>query len=214
MKKIKIFIICLIIAQLGYNQTFKPQFSVGVAFRGGIHEIEKSKATIHIYDFSFYGSEQSRSTSLYVGISNEVFNKNWKIELSNYFRYNYFRETQATPTSPYVTEKRFKTDHFLDFYYNPTIGKKKNFKLKAGVGYGKTNTNTGFTYKSFTETYDANGNPIFVDKRGSFMYSGPRVLLGASYKKLDATFSLLDSKNNNNEALFSLLIESRFSYNF
>jgi hypothetical protein len=214
MKKNISFIACLTIAQQACSQTFKPKFNLGLALRGGIHEIEKSRGTLHIYDFNFYGSEQSRSTSLYFGISNEVFNKNWKIELSNYFRYNYFRETQATPTSPYVTERRFKTDHFLDLYYNPTIGKKKNVKLKVGAGYGTTNTNTGFTYKFFTETYDANGNPIFVDKRGSFMYSGPRFLLGASYKKLDATFSLLDSKNNNNEALFSLVIESRFSYNF
>jgi len=214
MKKIIFFITSLIIVQVGNNQTSKPQFNAGIAFRGGIHEIEKSKTTTHIYDFNFYGSEQSRSTSLYFGVSNKVFNKNWKIELSNYFRYNYFRETQATPTSPYTIERRFKTDHFIDLYYNPTIGKKKNVKLKVGLGYGITNTNTGFTYKSFTENYDANGNPIFADKRGTFMYSGPRLLFGASYKKWDATFSLLDSKNNNNEALFSLLIESRFAYNF
>ena len=214
MKKASIIIISLIIAQLGYNQTFNPQFNIGVAFRGGIEEIEKSRGTLHIYDFFFSSLDQSRSTSLYVGISNEIFNKNWKIELSNYFRYNYFRETQATPTSQYVTEKRFKTDHYLDLYYNPAIGKKKMLKLKFGVGYGKTNTNTGFTYKFFTETYDPNGNPIFVDRQGTFMYSGPRVLLGAAYKKVDITFSLLDSKNRNNEALFSLWIESRFAYNF
>ncbi len=214
MHKIIILIISLIITKLGYNQTFNPQFNIGVAFRGAIHEIEKSRGTLHIYDFVFYGSEQSRSTSLYVGISNEVFNKNWKIELSNYFRYNYFRETQATPTSQYVTEKRFKTDHYVDLYYNPIIGKKKIAKLKFGLGYGVTNTNTGFKYKFFTDTYDPNGNPIFVDKQGTFMYSGPRVLLGIAYKKVDLTFSLLDSKNNNNEALFSLWIESRLAYNF
>lgn len=214
MKKIIVAILSLGITLFGNTQTFKPKINIGIAFRGSVHEIEKARYRSYPYNFHYYPSAQSNCQSLSIDVVQDIFGKNWKVELSNYFRYNYFRETQATPASNLVTEKRFKSDHFFDIFYNPALGKKKDWKLKIGIGYGVTNTNTAFNYPRFTGEYDANGNPIIINSFASFQYDGLRAFVGASYKKMGLTIAVFDSKNNNNEDLFSLWIETKFAYSF
>jgi hypothetical protein len=218
MKKIAVTIIGSCLMLFGNAQGFHPEINVGLAIRGSSTQLKPRGNVLHPYDFFYNSTRQFRSNSLALGIAHEIFNKNWRVELSNYCRYNYFREineTAPSSTTPIIrTEKRFKTDHFLDFYYNPTIDKKKIWKIKLGLGYGIMNTGTGFTYKRFTGNYDSSGNPIFVQERDTFGFSSWHAMIGAAYKKLNATITVNQSKDNNNEYRPSIWIETKFAYQF
>jgi hypothetical protein len=217
-KKLTLILISFHIILLGISQkSNKIVISGGVAFRGVPINVVLQGDRLHIYDFDYDGDEQFESTSFSIDFKKVVLKNKIFLQSSNYFRYNYFREKGffSTINPPGMNiEKRFKTDHFLDVIYQANIGKKDNWKLKIGLGYGVMNTGTGFTYPKFADTLNPQGNLAYTMTNDSFLFWAPRLSLGISYKKINLMLSVHKSKNQYNTDKFSLWIETKFAYEF
>jgi hypothetical protein len=140
MRTFVLIIFALGIIFLGNAQTFKPSVSTGLATRGYSIPLQLPGDVAYPYDFHYEGFYQFKCKSISLDISTPVFNGNWLLQVSNYFRYNYFREIDINDYSavqtviyPLKLEKRFKTDHFLSLYYKKQ-GNPRKLKLTGGVG--------------------------------------------------------------------------------
>lgn len=213
-------IFTLSITFIGNAQTFKPTIGIGVATRGYPIPLQLPGNVFFPYDFHYSSSSQFKCKSIALDISTLVFNGNWTFQVSNYFRYNYFREidvndysTVQTVIYPLKLEKRFKTDHIVSLYYKKQ-GNPRKLKLTGGVGFGVMNTGTGFDYKHFTGFYDNNGKPIFETLHDTFSFFTPCVMVGISYRNLSWISTVYGSKDQHNRPRPTLWIEGKLAYSF
>lgn len=220
MKFLKLLIIFFYITFLGNAQTFKPTISIGVATRGYSIPLQLPGDVLFPYDFYHDGYTQFKCKSIALDLSTPVFNGNWMLQVSSYFRYNYFREIDVNDYSavqtviyPLKLEKRFKTDHFVSLYYKKQ-GNPRKLKLTGGVGFGVMNTGTGFDYKHFTGFYDNNGKPIFETLHDTFSFFTPCVMVGVSYRNLSWVSTVYGSKDRHNRPRPTLWIEGKLAYSF
>lgn len=172
------------------------------------------------YDFYYHGFSQSKCKSISLDIATPVFNGNWMLQVSNYFRYNYFREIDVNDYSagqtvfyPLKLEKRFKTDHFINLFYK-NKGKSRKLKLTGGLGFGIMNTGTGFDYQHFTGLYDSNAKPVFETLHDTFSFFTLSAMVGISYKNFSWMSTVYGSKDQYNRPRPTLWIEGKLLYSF
>ena len=185
-KKICLMVLLSNLLFLSYSQNKRIDIVVGIAFRGVPVNLVSRGDRYHFYHFEYIGDQQFECTSLSLDVSHKLFGTSFYLQLSNYIRYNYFRELNMTAFNTSVgsiTERRLKTDHLLDIQYKINLDKKNNWKLKVGVGYGIMNTGTGFTYPKTEDTLNAQGNLVYNFRDDTFLFWAPRFTLGASFKK-------------------------------
>jgi hypothetical protein len=191
-----------------------PTLNIGIAKRPELFEL--SNYDVRSYrnkGYYFNGFRNLNSPCIVIELNQQLNNKKWALQFSNYFSYNYLYTTIDSNNIEIENINSFKHDYFFDVSYKINLNQLKNYYLLISAGYGRMNIGKKFNYNYPTGNFDANGRQIFRQQTTNLSFTAPRLSVGFMRKKLGLFVTAHGTPDNDLEGNPSLWVEYKILYN-
>jgi hypothetical protein len=215
MKYLFITLIFFTASEHTYAQLKKyPTLNIGVAKRPELFELANYQVRgFKNRGFVFKGFSIMNNPCFALDLNQELNNKKWSLQLSNYFSYNYLYSPIDSNNNTIKDVSSFKYDCFIDIVYKIKLKNYNNIAFFIAAGIGRLNMSKKFSYNYPTGKFDNNGKQIFERRSNNLSLTAPRLYLGIARKKIGFFISAMGTPDEDLNPYPSLWVEYKILYN-